>query len=488
MEHCGDLHETRAYVNGIWVTSADARRFEVRSPGTEQVLSQVEDLTASQCREAIDAADVAFQDWKQRSVKERANLLRRWYELILEHEEILARLLTREQGKPVREALVEVRYGASFVEWFAEEARRMYGDVVSTSSGSQRLFTLQQPVGVVSAITPWNFPFAMITRKAAPALAAGCTIVVKPSEETPHCALALARLAEMAGIPPGVFNVLTTARTKEVGLELTTNPKVRKITFTGSTPVGKILTAQAAGSVKAVSMELGGNAPVIVFEDADLELAASMTIATKFRNCGQTCTCANRVLVSDRVYDRFLEIFAGMAKKLTLGNGLTNDVDLGPMINSQAIDKINSLVVDARARGASTYLEGGVRSDLGSTFYAPTILTNVDPDSRMLSEEIFGPVAPVIRFSSDEEAVRLANNTEYGLAAYIFTNHLTRAWKISEALEFGMIGVNEAAIGQEVIPFGGVKQSGLGREGSKYGISEFTEIKSICIGGFGPSL
>jgi len=475
------LSTCNAYADGKWIEAESGARFDVVNPASGEVVATCPDISREEVATVIMQANEAFKSWKQTTPNERAGLLNRWYALLLEHQEELAQIMSLEQGRPIREARGEVAYGASFIQWFAEEAKRTYGDIIP-SSGDRRLVTIKQPVGVVAAITPWNFPNAMITRKAAPALAAGCTIVIKPARETPLSALALAYLAEQAGIPAGVFNVITSNNSRETGHELTTNPLVRKVTFTGSTQVGKILLSQAAQTVKRVSMELGGNAPVLVFEDADLEKAAAAAVVSKFRNCGQTCICANRIMVQDTVYDQFVELFTDKAAALKQGDNFAEDTDLGPMINSSAVQFIHELVDDARAHGAEVIVAGGDRAICKDNFYPPTVLTNVPSDARVFHEEIFGPVAPLFRFSSEEEAVDMANDTPFGLASYLFTENIGRAWRVSEALEYGMVGVNETMISSEVIPFGGIKESGLGREGSKYGMDEYLETKLICMG------
>lgn len=419
--------------------------------------------------------------WAALTAKERANILRRWYELILENQSDLATIMTAEMGKPMAEAKGEIIYGASFVEWFAEEAKRIYGDTIPAPSGDRRIVVIKQPVGVVASITPWNFPTAMITRKCAPALAAGCSVVIKPAEDTPYSALALAELAERAGIPKGIINIITGIPV-EIGGEMTSSSKVRKLSFTGSTPVGKLLMKQCADTVKKVSMELGGNAPFIVFDDADLDAAVDGAMASKYRNTGQTCVCANRILVQDGIYDVFAEKLAEAVGKLSVGPGLTTDATQGPLINMQALEKVEMLVDDALAKGAKA-LCGGKRSSLGHSFYEPTILTGIDASMRMASEEIFGPVAPLYRFKTEEEAIAMANDTPFGLAAYFYSRDIGRVWRVSEALEYGIIGANEGIISSEVAPFGGVKESGVGREGSKYGIEEFVEVKYMCLGG-----
>jgi succinate-semialdehyde dehydrogenase/glutarate-semialdehyde dehydrogenase len=465
-------------IRGEW-TGAPAH--EVTNPATGAVLGRVPNLGAVETRAAIEAANEAFPAWSGLLAKERSAILRRWFELQQEHKEDLAQLMTAEQGKPLAEARAEVDYGASFTEFYAEEAKRVLGEIIPTPKKSARMLVLKQPIGVIGAITPWNFPLAMITRKVSPALAVGCTVVAKPAPETPLCALALAALAEEAGIPPGVFNVVT-GDAEPIGGELTSNPLVRLITFTGSTEVGRILMRQSAGTVKKLSLELGGNAPLIVFDDADVDAAVEGTIASKFRNSGQTCVCANRILVQSGVYDRFAERLAAQVAMLNVGDGTEEAVMQGPLINEAALMKVEAHVSDARANGATVRV-GGKRHALGRTFYEPTVLVGVTPDMRIAQEETFGPVAPLFRFDTEEEAVTLANGTPFGLAAYFYTRDLARAWRVAEALEYGMVGVNEGIISSEMAPFGGVKQSGQGREGSHHGIDEFVELKYVMMGG-----
>jgi succinate-semialdehyde dehydrogenase/glutarate-semialdehyde dehydrogenase len=442
----------------------------------------VPECSETETRRAIEAAARAFPEWRSKTAKERSAILRNWFELIVEHTEDLAQLMTAEQGKPLAEARGEITYGASFVEWFAEEAKRVYGDVIPAPLNDRRYIVIRQPVGVVAAITPWNFPVAMITRKCAPALAAGCPVVIKPSELTPLCALALAELAQRAGFPPGVINVITTMDSAAVGRELTSSPLVRKLSFTGSTEVGKLLLRDAAGTVKKVSLELGGNAPFIVFDDADLDAAVSGAMASKYRNSGQTCVCANRLLVQEAVYDAFADKLAQAVEGLRVGEGTTEGVSQGPLINEEAVEKVEGHIRDALEKGARL-VTGGQRHALGGTFFEPTILADVTPEMRVACEETFGPVAPLFRFSTEEEAIALANDTDSGLAAYFYSRDIGRIWRVAEALEYGMVGINEGIISTEVAPFGGVKESGLGREGSKYGIEEFTELKYLCMGG-----
>lgn len=473
---------SQAYVDGAWVDASSGATFAVLDPADGSTLGEVPDMDVADVRRAIAAAEAAWPAWRAKTVKERAAVLRAWYDLILANQEDLARLMTAEQGKPLAEARGEVVYGASFVEWFAEEGKRVYGDTIPAHKTDARIVVLKEPVGVVAAITPWNFPIAMITRKCAPALAAGCPVVIKPAEDTPLSALALARLAERAGFPKGVLNVVTTLRAPEVGVELTTNPRVRKVSFTGSTEVGKILMRQCADTVKKVSLELGGNAPFIVFDDADLDAAVAGALASKYRNAGQTCVCANRLYVQAGVYEAFAEKLARAVEAFKVGPGTEDGVTQGPLINEQAVAKVERLLADATANGAKI-VTGGKRHPRGGTFFEPTIITEVTDAMALAQEEIFGPVAPLYRFETEEEAVRLANATPFGLAAYFYARDLGRVWRVAEALEYGIVGINEGIISTEVAPFGGVKESGIGREGSKYGIEDFLEIKYLCMGG-----
>ncbi len=473
------LLRDQAYVNGRWIDGDAA--MPVIDPATGACIAEVPDLGADATRAAIEAADAALPAWRQRLAKERAAILRRWYDLVMANQKDLALLLSAEQGKPLAESLGEIAYGASFIEWFAEEAKRVYGDVIPTTVPGRRLIVIKQPVGVVAAITPWNFPNAMITRKAAPALAAGCTVVVKPAEDTPLSALALAELAERAGMPAGVFNVVTTSRPAEVGAELTANPRVRKLSFTGSTAVGKLLMRQCADTVKKVALELGGNAPFIVFDDADIDAAVQGAMASKYRNSGQTCVCANRLLVQDAVYDAFAEKLAAEVAKLRVGEAREEGVNQGPLINEAAVAKVEEHIADAVGKGARIAV-GGKRHARGGRFFEPTVLLDVDRSMKVAIEETFGPVAPIFRFHDEEEAIALANATEYGLAAYFYARDIGRVWRVAEGLEAGIVGINEGIISTEVAPFGGVKESGLGREGSKYGIEEFVELKYLSMG------
>lgn len=476
------LFKQQAYINGKWANANSGKTFAVTNPSNLEQIAEVPDMGAAETTAAIDAANNALLAWSALTAKGRANILRRWYELMLENQDDLATIMTTEQGKPFAEAKGEVAYGASFVEWFAEEAKRVYGDVIPAHGTDKRIVTIKQPIGVVAAITPWNFPIAMITRKVAPALAAGCTVVVKPGGETPLSAFALAELAERAGIPAGVFNIITTSSSAIVGKVLCDDSRVRKLSFTGSTPIGKLLMAQCATTVKKVSMELGGNAPFIVFDDADLDAAVAGLMISKFRNAGQTCVCTNRILVQDGVYDAFMQKFSAAVNGLKLGNGFAEGITTGPLITSKAAANVQRLVEDAIIQGAALYQTSDA-SNLGENFYAPTILTNVTPAMDIANEEIFGPVATVFRFSSEEQAVQMANDTPFGLAAYFYARDIGRVWRVAEQLEYGMVGINEGLISTEVAPFGGVKESGIGREGSKYGIDDFIEIKYLCMGG-----
>ncbi len=473
-----------SYVNGAWIAARENARFAVTNPATGAVLAEAANCAEAETRAAIDAAHDALPGWRARTAKDRAQLLRKWFDLILANQEDLARIMTAEQGKPLAETRGEVAYGAAFIEWFAEEGKRVYGDVIPTNQANRRIIVLKQPIGVVAAITPWNFPNAMITRKCAPALAAGCTFVVKPAAETPLSATALAELAHRAGIPKGVFNVITSKQASKVGIELTQSPKVAKFSFTGSTEIGKKLMAQCTSTVKKVSLELGGNAPFIVFDDADLDAAVEGALASKYRNMGQTCVCANRFLVQDKVYDAFAEKLKARVAEMKVGNGMDDGVVQGPLINLAAVEKVESLIADGVAKGAKIAL-GGKRHALGGTYFEPTILTGVTRDMAFAKEEIFGPVATLFRFKDETDAIRLANDTEYGLAAYFYARDLGRVWRVAEALDYGIVGINEGIISTEVAPFGGVKESGIGREGSKYGIDDFVEIKYLALGGLG---
>ncbi|KWK59990.1 NADP-dependent succinate-semialdehyde dehydrogenase [Burkholderia ubonensis] len=473
------LFRQQAYVNGAWQGAANGETFEVRNPATGGLVGVVPVLGAAETRQAIDAANAAWPAWRKKTAKERAAILRKWHGLMMENADDLALILTTEQGKSLAEAKGEIGYAASFLEWFAEEGKRVYGDTIPTPASDKRIVVTKEPVGVCAAITPWNFPAAMITRKVGPALAAGCPIVVKPAEATPFSALAMAVLAERAGVPAGVFSVVT-GDPKAIGGELTSNPVVRKLSFTGSTPVGRLLMAQCAPTVKKVSLELGGNAPFIVFDDADLDAAVQGAIASKYRNSGQTCVCTNRFYVHEAVYDQFAQKLAAAVGQLKVGRGTEPGVTQGPLINEAAVLKVEAHIEDALAKGA-TVVTGGKRHALGHGFFEPTVLTGVTPAMKVAKEETFGPLAPLFKFGSDDEVIRLANDTEFGLAAYFYSRDIGRVWKVAEALEYGMVGVNTGLISNEVAPFGGVKQSGLGREGSHYGIDDYVVIKYLCL-------
>ncbi len=475
------LLRSQAYINGQWSGADDGNTFDVLDPATGNVVASVAKCGTAETKRAIEAAEIAQIEWRKRPVKERADLLRRWFTLIMDAQEDLAQIMTAEQGKPLAESRGEIAYGANYVEWFAEESKRIYGDTIQPPANDRRIVVIKQPVGVVACITPWNFPTAMLTRKIAPALAAGCTVVCKPANETPLSAFALAELADRAGIPAGVINIVAGV-TREIGAEMTGNPIVRKLTFTGSTQVGKLLIEQCAATVKRTSMELGGNAPFIVFDDADIDAAVKGAMICKFRNAGQTCVCANRLLVQENVYDEFCEKFAAATAELTLGNGQDDGVSIGPLINEKAANDVVALVQDTVAAGAHVAV-GGKASSLGKCFVEPTILTNVNDGMRIFREEIFGPVAPVFKFKTEDEAIRIANDTEFGLACYFYSRDIGRIWRVGEALEYGIVGINEGLISNEMAPFGGVKESGQGREGSKYGLDDYLEIKYMCMGG-----
>ncbi|MCB1956631.1 MAG: NADP-dependent succinate-semialdehyde dehydrogenase [Rhodocyclaceae bacterium] len=477
----GQLLRDQCFVGGEWCGADSGQGFAVTNPATGETIASVPDMGAAETRAAIEAAQRALPAWRARTAGERARVLRRWFDLMLAHQDDLAVLMTAEQGKPLAEAKGEIAYAASFIEWFAEEGKRAYGDLIPAHQADKRILVTKEPIGVCAAITPWNFPSAMITRKAGPALAAGCTMVVKPAESTPLSALALAELAGRAGIPAGVFNVIT-GDARAIGGEMCASPVVRKLSFTGSTEVGRILMQQCAPTIKKLSLELGGNAPFIVFDDADLDAAVEGAIASKYRNAGQTCVCANRLLVQRGIADAFADRLAGAVARLKVGNGMEAGVTQGPLIEPAAIDKVEELLADAVDKGARVVC-GGKRHSLGGTFFEPTILTGATRDMRLAREEIFGPVAPLFIFDDEAEAVAMANDTEYGLAAYFYTTHLARTMRVSAALEYGIVGVNTGIISTEVAPFGGVKASGLGREGSKYGLEEYLEIKYVCIGG-----
>jgi succinate-semialdehyde dehydrogenase/glutarate-semialdehyde dehydrogenase len=475
------LLRQQCYVDGAWIDARGGATVAVTNPATGATLGTVPVVDAAETRRAIEAAAAAFPAWAARTAKDRATLLRRWHDLMLLNADDLGALMTAEQGKPLGEAKGEIAYAASFIEWFAEEGKRLYGDLIPGHQPDKRILVMRQPVGVVAAITPWNFPSAMITRKAGPALAAGCTFVCKPATQTPYSALAMAELAHRAGIPKGVFNVIT-GQSTVIGGELTANPIVRKLTFTGSTDVGKKLMAQCVPTLKKVSLELGGNAPFIVFDDADLDLAVQGAIASKYRNTGQTCVCANRLLVQEGVYDAFVAKLVEAVSKLRVGDGLNGATEQGPLIDAKAVAKVEEHIADALAKGAKLAL-GGKRHALGGTFFEPTIVTHVTSNMLVAREETFGPVAPVFAFRDEKEAIRMSNDTEFGLASYFFTRDLARAFRVAEALEYGIVGLNTGIISTEVAPFGGVKESGFGREGSKYGILDYTELKYLCIGG-----
>ncbi len=474
------LLATRAYVAGEWIAADSGKSFAVTNPARGDVICEVPDLGRDETARAIGGAEAAQKGWRAKTAKERANILRAWFDLMMENQSDLAAILTAEMGKPLAEAMGEIAYGASFIEWFAEEGKRIYGETIPGHQPDKRLMVIRQPIGVAASITPWNFPNAMITRKAGPALAAGCGFVAKPAGETPLSALALAVLAERAGLPAGLFSVVTSSRSSEIGKEFSENPTVRKITFTGSTEVGRILLRQAADQVKKCSMELGGNAPFIVFDDADLDAAVEGAIACKFRNNGQTCVCANRIYVQDGVYDAFAEKLKVAVAKLKVGDGLDEGTALGPLVSADAVRKVEEHLADAKAKGAEVIL-GGRPHDLGGLFYEPTIVTGATCDMEFATDETFGPLAPLFRFTDEDDVIAQANDTIFGLASYFYANNLSRVYKVAEALEYGIVGVNTGIISTEVAPFGGVKQSGLGREGSRHGIEEFLEMKYICM-------
>ena len=477
------LFRQAAYIDGAWVAADDGATLTVTNPADGAVLGTVPKMGAVETRRAIAAADAALPAWRAKTGKERAAVLRRWFDLMMANQDDLGALMTAEQGKPLPEAKGEIAYAASFIEWFSEEAKRVYGDTIPQPRAGQRIVVIKQPIGVTAAITPWNFPAAMIARKVGPALAAGCTMVVKPASQTPYSALAMAELAERAGVPKGVFSVIT-GSAGPIGGEMTSSPIVRKLSFTGSTEIGKLLMAQCAGTIKKMGLELGGNAPFIVFEDADLDAAVQGAMISKFRNAGQTCVCANRILVQSSVYEAFAAKLAEAVRGLKVGDGTAAGVTTGPLIDMKAVEKVEEHIQDALAKGARV-VEGGKRHALGGSFFQPTVLADVTTDMAVTREETFGPVAPLFRFETEEEAIRLANDTEFGLAAYFYARDIGRCWRVAEALEYGMVGINEGLISTEVAPFGGVKESGLGREGSKYGIEDYLEVKYLCMGGIG---
>ena len=475
------LLKTRAYINGEWVDADSGATVPVTNPASGEVIAEVAKCSTAETRRAIEAAEAAFPEWRKRTAKERAACLRKWFNLMMEAQEDLALIMTLEQGKPLAESRGEIAYGANYIEWFAEEAKRMYGDTIPQPSNDKRIVCIKQPVGVVACITPWNFPNAMLTRKIAPALASGCTVVCKPANATPLSAYAFVELAERAGIPAGVINMVT-GETAAIGKELTSNPIVRKLTFTGSTPVGKQLMAECAQTVKRTSMELGGNAPFIVFDDADLDAAVAGALISKYRNAGQTCVCANRILVQAGCYDAFADKLATAVSGLKMGDGTQEGVTVGPLITEEAANDMEAFVADAVSKGAKM-VAGGNRSELGTNFFEPTILTNVTGEMRVFREEIFGPIAPLFKFDTEDEAIQMANDTEFGLACYFYSRDIGRIWRVAESLEYGIVGINEGIISNEMAPFGGVKESGQGREGSKYGLDDYTEIKYMCMGG-----
>ena len=475
------LLRQQAYINGVWSDADNGETHPVTNPATGEQIGTVPRMGAAETKRAIDAANAAWPAWRKKTAKERAAILRKWNDLILENTDDLALLMTAEQGKPLAESRGEVAYGASFIEWFGEEAKRVAGETLASPWPDRRLLVTKEPIGVCAAITPWNFPIAMITRKAGPALAAGCPMVLKPAEATPYCALALAELAGRAGVPPGVFSVLTGA-SKDIGGEMTSNPIVRKLTFTGSTAIGRLLMEQSAPTIKKLSLELGGNAPFIVFDDADLDAAVEGAIASKYRNAGQTCVCANRLYVQDGVYEQFAEKLVAAVEKLKVGNGVEEGVTQGPLIDEKAVQKVEEHIADALSKGGRL-LTGGKRHALGHSFFQPTVIADVGNDMLVAGEETFGPLAPLFRFKTNEEVIALANDTEFGLASYFYSRDIGRIWRVAEGLECGIVGVNTGLISTEVAPFGGVKQSGLGREGSHHGIDEFLVVKYICLGG-----
>ena len=475
------LFRQQAYIAGQWSDADGGDKISVNNPATNDTLGSVPKMGGAETRRAIDAAAAAYPAWRAKTGKERAAILRRWFELMMANQDDLGILMTAEQGKPLAESKGEIAYAASFIEWFGEEAKRIYGDTIPSHAADKRIVVLKEPIGVTAAITPWNFPAAMITRKAGAALAAGCPMVIKPASQTPFSALALAELGERAGIPAGVLSVVTGSAV-EIGAEMTGNPAVRKLSFTGSTEIGKKLMVQSAATMKKLSLELGGNAPFIVFDDADLDAAVEGAIASKYRNTGQTCVCANRLLIQDGVYDQFAEMLGEAVSKLRVGNGLEGETEQGPLIDMAAVEKVEEHVADALGKGARLVM-GGARHSLGGTFYEPTVLADVTPAMLVSKEETFGPLAPLYRFKTEDEAMSMANDTEFGLASYFYSRDIGRVWRVSEALEYGIVGINTGLISTEVAPFGGIKESGLGREGSKYGIEDYLEIKYLCVGG-----
>lgn len=476
------LFKNAGYIDGAWVGADDGDTFDVTNPATGEVIATLPNMGAEETRRAISAAENAFAEWRGKVAAERSRVLKKWYQLIMDAQEDLAQILTAEMGKPLAEARGEIAYGASFIEWFAEEGKRLYGDVIPQHQADKRIIVLKQPIGVVAAITPWNFPNAMITRKVAPALAVGCPVIVKPAAETPLSALALAELAERAGLPKGLLNVVVGKKSRDIGGEMCANETVRKLTFTGSTEVGRVLMRQCSDDIKKVSLELGGNAPFIVFDDADLDAAVEGAMASKYRNSGQTCVCANRLYVQDGIYDAFVEKLAAKVAEMKVGNGADDGVVQGPLINAEALEKVEEHITDALSKGAEL-VAGGKRHGLGGSFFEPTLLRNVTREMKVAREETFGPVAPVFRFDDEADVIAQANDTEFGLASYFYANNLSRVWRVAEALEYGMVGINTGIISTEVAPFGGVKQSGLGREGSRYGIEDYVEVKYLCMAG-----
>ncbi|KJE34287.1 succinate-semialdehyde dehydrogenase [Thalassospira sp. HJ] len=475
------LFTQQAYVGGEWVDAPDGKTEQVTNPATGEVLGTVPVLGRDAVAHAVDVAEKAQKAWKKRTAKERSAILMKWYDLMMENQDDLGALMTAEQGKPLPEAKGEIAYASSFLQWFAEEGKRIYGDVIPTYAEGRRVMVLKEPVGVCAAITPWNFPTAMITRKAAPALAVGCAMVVKPAMETPYSALAMAILAERAGLPKGLLSIVT-GDAKEIGAEMTENTKVRKLTFTGSTPVGRLLMRQCADTVKKISLELGGNAPFIVCEDADIDAAVEGAIASKYRNAGQTCVCANRLFVHDAVYDEFAEKYAAKVAEMPVGNGAEDGVIIGPLITEKAVEKVENQIADALSKGGRI-LTGGKRHEKGGSFFQPTVIADANRDMLVFREETFGPMAPLIRFKTDDEVLEMANDSEFGLASYFYARDISRIWKLAEGLESGLVGVNVGVMATEVAPFGGFKQSGVGREGSKYGVEDYLEVKYVCIGG-----